>query len=33
VTTAVVTLATATFYLIAGSWVFRRIAWRLDRDG
>jgi hypothetical protein len=29
--TAVVTLATAAFYLVAGSWIFRRIAWRLDK--
>jgi hypothetical protein len=29
--TAVATLGTAAFYLIAGSWLVRRLAWRLDR--
>jgi hypothetical protein len=30
---ALCTLAPAAFYLVAGLWVFRRLVWRLDRDG
>lgn len=29
--TTVITMATATFYIVAGSWAFRRLVWRLDR--
>jgi hypothetical protein len=32
-TNALCTLGPAAFYLIAGSWAFRHLAWRLDRDG